>query len=73
MPMTLMTTNSLIKTDCLGRLTVSRKHREALLDEFERGAMSGLVFARHHGINYQTFSNWMQKRRRARGDYEKLK
>jgi transposase len=65
-------TDHLIKMDCLGRLTVSREHREALLDEFERGTMSGLAFARHHGINYQTFASWMQKRRQARGDYEKL-
>jgi hypothetical protein len=70
--MAFTTTNDLIKTDCLGRLTVSREHREALLDEFERGGMSGLAFAKHHGLNYPTFANWIQKRRRARGDYEKL-
>ena len=72
MAMTLMMTHDLIKMDCLGRLIVCREHREALLDEFERGAMSGPAFSRHHGIKYQTFASWMQKRRRARRDYEPL-
>lgn len=31
--------------------------------------MKGLPFARMAGINYQTFASWIQKRRRARGDY----
>ena len=68
-----MMTNDLIKTDRLGRLIVCREHREALLDEFERGAMTGTIFARHHGLKYQTFAFWMQKRRCARRDYEPLR
>ena len=63
----------LIKTDGLGRITVARESREAILDAFEASSMSGLAFAKEHGINYQTFASWMQKRRRARGDYEKRK
>lgn len=69
--MTVMT--DLIKTDCLGRITVNPESREAILDAFEASSMSGLAFAKEHGINYQTFASWAQKRRRARGDYEKLK
>lgn len=52
---------TVLKRDALGRV--------ALLDEFERGGLSGTQFARAAGINYQTFAGWMQQRRRARGDY----
>lgn len=52
------------------RLTLtSDDYREAVLDEFERGAMSGQAFARLHGIKYTTFASWIQKRRRKRSDY----
>lgn len=63
------TTTHVLKTDCLGRVKVSDDYREAVLDEFERGAMSGQAFARLHGIKYTTFASWIQKRRRERGDY----
>jgi hypothetical protein len=39
-----------------------------LLDAFDASVMSGKAFAKHHGINYQTFASWVQKRRRSRGD-----
>jgi hypothetical protein len=58
-----------LKRDALGRVALPRQKREALLDEFERGSLSGTQFARVAGINYQTFAGWMQQRRRARGDY----
>jgi hypothetical protein len=68
-----MTTNrdqtTLLKQDVLGRVTLTRARREALLDEFERSGMKGLPFARMAGVRYPTFANWIQKRRRARGDY----
>lgn len=60
----------ILKTDVLGRLTISPAHREAILDAFEASSMSGQAFALQHGIKIQTFANWMQKRRRARGDYK---
>jgi hypothetical protein len=34
--------------------------------------LKGLPFARMAGIKYQTFASWIQKRRRARGDYATL-
>ncbi|HBJ86104.1 MAG TPA: hypothetical protein DDZ88_20005, partial [Verrucomicrobiales bacterium] len=37
---------------------------------FERSGLKGLPFARMAGVNYQTFASWIQKRRRARGDYQ---
>lgn len=58
-----------LKTDVLGRIHVTRKHRGALLDAFEQSSLSGIKFAAAHGIKYQTFANWIQKRRRERGQY----
>lgn len=63
------TTTHVLKTDSLGRVKVSDDYREAVLDEFERGGMSGQAFAQLHGIKYTTFASWIQKRRRERGDY----
>ena len=52
-----------------GIVALPRQKREALLDEFERGSLSGTQFAHAADINCQTFTGWMQQRRRARGDY----
>jgi hypothetical protein len=60
---------TILKRDALGRVTVTREQREALLDEFERGGLKGKPFARLVGVNYPTFASWIQKRRHARGDY----
>jgi hypothetical protein len=65
--------DEILKRDGLGRLRTSRERREAILDDFEASAMSGVGYARQHGINYTTFANWIQKRRRLRGDYDKTK
>ncbi len=56
----------LLKTDSLGRVRPSPEQREALLDAYEAGGLSGPKFARVHGINYQTFASWRQKRKRQR-------
>ena len=60
---------TILKRDVLGRVTVTREQREAMLDEFERSGLKGQPFARMAGVNYQTFASWIQRRRRARGDY----
>jgi hypothetical protein len=62
-------TTTVLKTDVLGRVKIAKEHREALLDAFERAGISGKAFARHHGVNYQTFASWIQKRRKERGSY----
>ena len=62
-------TTTVLKTDVLGRVKIAKGHREALLDAFERAGISGKAFARHHGVNYQTFASWIQKRRKERGSY----
>ena len=60
-----------IKTDVLGRTRTTKKQREAILDAFDKSGLSGPDFARVHGINYQTFATWRQKRRREQGAYPK--
>jgi hypothetical protein len=60
---------TLLKRDVLGRVTLPAAQREALLDEFDRSGMKGQPFAKLLGVNYPTFASWIQKRRRARGDY----
>lgn len=63
-------TAALLKTDVLGRVTLGREQREAVLDAFEASGMTGQAFALQHGIKIQTFASWIQKRRHARGDYQ---
>lgn len=65
--------DELLKTDVLGRVKMPPEKREAILDEFERSAMSGQKFAARIGVNYQTFATWVQKRRKARGQYPAIK
>jgi len=60
---------AILKRDATGRVSYNREQREALLDEFERSGLKGVAFVRTVGINYQTFANWIQARRHARGDY----
>jgi ferric-dicitrate binding protein FerR (iron transport regulator) len=59
---------TILKRDVLGRVTITKEQREALLDEFERSGLKGKPFAKLVGVNYQSFASWIQKRRRARGD-----
>lgn len=55
----------ILKTDTKGRVRTPAEDREALLDLFEQGGMSGAAFARLHGIRYSTFAQWRQRRDRA--------
>ncbi|MES2708363.1 MAG: hypothetical protein V4726_17340 [Verrucomicrobiota bacterium] len=56
----------LLKTDTGGRVRATPERREALLDEFERGGLSGMRFAARYGLKYPTFANWVARRRRER-------
>ena len=68
--MTASDDDEILKVDALGRVWTKPERREAILDAFEQSGLPGTVFADQHGINYQTFATWMQKRRRKRGDYK---
>ena len=63
----------ILKTDSLGRVHMPADRREAILDAFEQSGMSGAAFAKHIGVKYPTFANWIQKRRRERGEFAKQK
>jgi hypothetical protein len=54
---------AVIRSDRRGRMLVSPEQREALLDEFERGGLSGMAFCKLHGLVYPTFASWRKKRR----------
>ena len=60
---------TILKRDALGRVTLPREQREALIAEFEHSGLRATQFARMAGINYGTFASWMQDRMHARGDY----
>ena len=68
--MTMNEESKILKTDALGRVTIAKVRREEMLDAFEASSMSGAAFARCHGIPAMTFASWIQKRRKARGDYD---
>ena len=61
---------SLIKADRLGRARFTQKQRDAFLDAYEEGALSGPQFAKVHGLKYQTFASWRQKRTRQQNSTE---
>jgi hypothetical protein len=42
------------------------RRREALVDEFEKSGLSAAQFARLTGVNYSSFQNWVQRRRKRR-------
>lgn len=44
----------------------TREQRERILDEYERSGLSGPKFAALCGVKYQTFANWLQRRKRRR-------
>lgn len=58
----------ILRSDKLGRIQVPRERREAILAEFDRSGMSGIAFARHHGIKYQTFAAWRKRRAKTSAD-----
>jgi hypothetical protein len=45
---------------------VPKDRQEELLNEFEGSGISAMRFAKLAGVNYATFANWRQKRRKAR-------
>ena len=52
-----------IKTDLKGRLKLSNEHKSELLDAYENSGLSGIQFAKIHGLKYPTFISWVRKRK----------
>lgn len=61
-------TTQILKVDEAGRLRAPREKQEAVLDEYERSGMTGMQFARHVGVKYPMLMNWVQRRKRDRGN-----
>ena len=59
-----------MREDTRRRVRVPAQRREALLDEFEKSALSAARFARLVGVKYATFANWAARRRKQRGAVE---
>ena len=59
-------TDQVLKQDAAGRVWTPRERREALLNEFERSGAPASKFAAEIGVKYQTFANWVQRRRKER-------
>jgi transposase-like protein len=57
-----------LKVDAKGRVWTPPEQREAALDEFERSGVPASQFAKKIGVKYPTFANWVQQRRRQRGE-----
>ncbi len=62
--MTSTNTLPILKSDTRGRVRTPAADREALLDLFEQGGISGAAFARLHGVRYSTFAHWRNLRRK---------
>jgi hypothetical protein len=62
-----MIERTLLRQDVRGRVQTPVARREELLDEFDRGGLSGAKFAALVGVKYSTFASWVAKRKRARG------
>lgn len=56
----------ILQVDERGRVLTPREQQEAVVDAFEKSGMTGAQFARHAGVKYPTFMNWVQRRRRSR-------
>jgi len=58
------THDMILKTDRRGRLRFTHEQRNAMLEAYDASGLSGPKFAQLHGINYQTFAGWVQRRKR---------
>ncbi len=59
------THDSLVRPDRRGRLRYTSGQREALLNAYDSSGLSGPKFAALHGVKYQTFAAWLQRRKRS--------
>jgi hypothetical protein len=58
------THHAIIKADQRGRLRFASEQRATLLAAYDTSGLSGPKFAQLHGLNYQTFAGWLQRRTR---------
>ena len=56
------------RRDARGRWIVGRERQEELLRAYDQSDLSQREFARREGVNFHTFVEWLQRRRRAAGE-----
>jgi transposase-like protein len=54
----------ILKSDRRGRIRFTPEQRSSMLDAYDASGLSGPKFAQLHGVNYQTFAGWFQRRKR---------
>lgn len=54
-------TESIMKTDRLGRLRYAPEQKAAIIEAYHASGMSAPRFAALHGVNYQTLVYWIKK------------
>jgi DNA-binding transcriptional regulator YiaG len=57
------THDALVRSDRRGRLRYAPEQKAAILEAFAKSGLSGPKFAALHGVKYQTFAAWLQKRK----------
>jgi hypothetical protein len=58
------THDAIVRSDRRGRLRYAPEQKAAILEAYTKSGLSGPKFAALHGVNYQTFAAWLQKRKR---------
>ena len=59
------THDAIVKSDRRGRLRYAPEQKAAILEAYGKSGLTGPKFAALHGVKYQTFAAWIQKRKRA--------
>src|SRR6478609_1131326 len=59
------TNETILKSDCRGRLRYSAEQRATLVEAYQSSGLSGPRFAAIHGVKYQTLAGWLQKHKKS--------
>ena len=54
-------TNTIIKSDRMGRTRYSQAYKTEVVTAFEQSGMSAAAFAKHCGVKYPTLASWVAK------------
>ncbi|MEI7911787.1 MAG: IS66 family insertion sequence element accessory protein TnpB [Verrucomicrobiota bacterium] len=53
----------ILKSDRRGRIRFTPEQRTAMVDAYDTSGLSRPKFAKLHGVNYQAFAGWFQRRK----------
>ena len=68
----IVATGEILNQDILGRVRTPLAKRQEVLAAFDGSGMSAARFAAMAGINYSTFSSWVQERNQKQGKESSL-